>query len=82
MVATADNFERSKEFFDSGDILNTLESFNKVIENLDRSETKHKAELIQFLEHLLKYCQVCLGLWNKKTKEKKNDIFEAKIAVS
>ena len=57
MVATADNFERSKEFFDSGDILNTLESFNKVIENIDRTQTKHKTELIQFLQNLLKHCQ-------------------------
>jgi tetratricopeptide (TPR) repeat protein len=58
MVATMDNFEKSKEFFDSGDILNTLESFNKVIENIDRSQTKRKSELIQFLENLLNYCQV------------------------
>jgi tetratricopeptide (TPR) repeat protein len=57
MVATADNFERSKEFFDSGDILNTLESFNKVIENIDRSQTNRKKELILFLQSLLKYCQ-------------------------
>ncbi|TFF84492.1 MAG: tetratricopeptide repeat protein [Promethearchaeota archaeon] len=57
MVATADNFERSKEFFDSGDILNTLESFNKVIENIDRSQTKRKKELILFLQSLLKHCQ-------------------------
>lgn len=57
MVATADNFERSKEFFNSGDILNTLESFNKVIENIDRSQTKRKKELIQFLQNLLKHCQ-------------------------
>jgi len=57
MVATADNFERTKEFFNSGDILNTLESFNKVIENIDRSQTKHKTELIQFLQNLLKHCE-------------------------
>lgn len=57
MVATADNFERSKEFFNSGDVLNTLESFNKVIENLDRTQTKRKKELIHFLNNLLKHCQ-------------------------
>jgi tetratricopeptide (TPR) repeat protein len=57
MVATADNFEKSKEFFDIGDIHNTLDSFNKVIESLDRTQTKRKTELIQFLKNLLKHCQ-------------------------
>ncbi|MFX0177847.1 MAG: tetratricopeptide repeat protein [Candidatus Hodarchaeota archaeon] len=57
MVATVDNFERSKEFFESGDILSTIESYEKAIEHIDRSKTKQKDEFIKFLNKLLKHCQ-------------------------
>ena len=52
MVATIDNFEKSKEFFKSGDILNALDSFTKA---LDHSNGTDKKELILFLENLLQY---------------------------
>ena len=57
MVATVDNFERSKELFESGDITSTIESYEKAIEHIDRSKPKQKDEFIQFLNRLLKYCQ-------------------------
>lgn len=57
MVATTDNFQKSKEFFESGDIINTLISFNEVIENYDKTKVFKKNELIQFLNDLLQYCQ-------------------------
>jgi len=55
MVATVDNFEKSKEFFKSGDILNALESFIKAIDRSDASKGATKQELIMFLENLLLY---------------------------
>lgn len=55
MVATVDNFEKSKEFFKSGDILNALESFIKALDRLDTSKDTNKKELILFLENLLQY---------------------------
>ena len=55
MVATADNFEKSKEFFKSGDILNALESFTKALDHSDTSKDTVKKELILFLENLLQY---------------------------
>ena len=55
MVATIDNFEKSKEFFKSGDILNALESFIKALDHLDTSNEAKKEELITFLENLLQY---------------------------
>ena len=57
MVATTDNFQKSKEFFESGDIINTLVSFNEVIEHYDSTKNNRKKELIQFLNDLLQYCQ-------------------------
>jgi len=57
MVATTDNFQKSKEFFESGDIINTLISFNEVIEHYDKTKVFKKNELIQFLNDLLQYCQ-------------------------
>ena len=55
MVATVDNFEKSKEFFKSGDILNALESFTKALDGADTSKSTVKKELILFLENLLQY---------------------------
>jgi len=55
MVATIDNFEKSKEFFKSGDILNALESFIKALDRVDTSKDAKKEELIMFLENLLQY---------------------------
>ncbi len=55
MVATVDNFEKSKEFFKSGDILNALESFTKALDDSDTSKDTVKKELILFLENLLQY---------------------------
>ena len=57
MVATMDNFEKSKELFESGDIQNTIETYEKAIDHIDRSKPKQKEEYIQFLEKILKYCQ-------------------------
>jgi len=57
MVATTDNFQKSKEFFESGDIINTLMSFNEAIEQYDSAKGNRKKELIQFLNDLLQYCQ-------------------------
>jgi len=55
MVATVDNFEKSKEFFKSGDILNALESFLKALDRSDTSKDTSKKDLILFLENLLQY---------------------------
>ncbi len=57
MVATPDNFQKSKEFFESGDIINTLMSFNEAIEHYDSTKDNKKEELIQFLNDLLHHCQ-------------------------
>ncbi|MBY9009827.1 MAG: tetratricopeptide repeat protein [Candidatus Lokiarchaeota archaeon] len=55
MVATVDNFEKSKEFFKNGEILNALESFDKALDRSDHSKDTVKKELILFLENLLQY---------------------------
>ncbi len=55
MVATIDNFEKSKEFFESGDILNALGSFTKALDHSDTSKDAIKKKLILFLENLLQY---------------------------
>lgn len=57
MVATTDNFQKSKEFFESGDIINTLLSFNEAIEHYDSTKDNKKKDLIQFLNDLLQHCQ-------------------------
>ncbi|MFX0000634.1 MAG: hypothetical protein ACFE9Q_03590 [Candidatus Hodarchaeota archaeon] len=60
MVASIDQtelFEKSKKFFQNGDILNTLENFQKVMERIDRGQIKNKSEYIQFLEDILKHCR-------------------------
>lgn len=55
MVATIQEFEKSKEFFQMGDISSTLDSYEKVIEHLDRSNSSNKTEFITFLEKILHY---------------------------
>jgi tetratricopeptide (TPR) repeat protein len=55
MVATIDEFEKSKEFFQIGDIRSTLESYEKAIEHIDRSKSGIKAELLAFLDKILQY---------------------------
>lgn len=57
MVATVEDFERSKEFFESGDILNTIESYEKAINQIERTKAINKEELINFLNKILKHCQ-------------------------
>ena len=60
MVASLDKFEffeQSKKFFEEGNITNSLESFQKVMEHVDRSQIKKKTEYIQFLQSILKHCQ-------------------------
>lgn len=52
-----DNLQKSKEFFKSGDIINTLASFNEIIEHYDSTKVYNKKELIQFLDDLLLHCQ-------------------------
>ncbi len=60
MVASINHtefFERSKKFFESGDILNTLENFQKAMDRIDRTHIKNKSEYIQFLEDILTHCR-------------------------
>lgn len=60
MVASIDHielFEKSKKFFKDGDILNTLENFEKAMERIDRAHITNKQEYIQFLESILKHCK-------------------------
>jgi len=47
-------FEKSKIFFESGDISNTLESYEKSIAYID---PKDKSSYIQFLNLILKHCK-------------------------
>ena len=60
MVASLDYnelFQQSKKFFEGEDITNSLESFQKAMEHIDRSRVKNKSEYIQFLQSVLKHCQ-------------------------
>ena len=57
MVATVENFKKSKEFFENGDALNALESFDKVLEHFDQAKEINKKELLQFLNDFLQYCE-------------------------
>ena len=60
MVASINHtefFEKSRKFFEDGDILNTLENYKKAIERIDRTQLENKSEYIQFLESILKHCQ-------------------------
>jgi len=60
MVASIDHtelFEKSKKLFEKGDILNTIENYEKAMERIDRSQIKNKPEYIQFLESILNHCR-------------------------
>ncbi|MCK4379736.1 MAG: tetratricopeptide repeat protein [Candidatus Lokiarchaeota archaeon] len=60
MVASINHtefFEKSRKFFESGDILNTLENYQKAMEHIDRTQIQNKTEYIQFLESILKHCR-------------------------
>jgi len=57
MVATVENFKKSKEFFKNGDVLNALESFDKVLEHFDQAKELDKTELLQFLNEILQHCK-------------------------
>jgi tetratricopeptide (TPR) repeat protein len=57
MVATVENFKKSKEFFKNGDVLSALESFDKVLEQFDQTKELNKTEMLQFLENLLQHCK-------------------------
>ena len=60
MVASINHtelFEKSKRFFESGDILNTLENYTKAMERLDRSKIKNKNDYIQFLQEIINHCR-------------------------
>jgi len=60
MVASIDHielFEKSKKLFEDGDILSTLENYEKAMERIDRSQIKNKLEYIQFLESILNHCK-------------------------
>ncbi len=50
-------FEKSRKFFENGDILNTLENYEKAMERIDRTQIKNKPEYIQFLESILNHCR-------------------------
>lgn len=50
-----DLFKRSKELFKSGDIKNTIATYEKALSNLDRSEDS--TNYIDFLKDLLDYCK-------------------------
>lgn len=60
MVASIEHtelFEKSKKLFDDGDIISTLENYEKAMERIDRTQIKNKSEYIQFLESILNYCR-------------------------
>jgi len=60
MVASLDYnefFENSKRFFEEEDITNSLESFQKAMERIDRSHIEQKSDYTQFLQSVLQYCQ-------------------------
>jgi tetratricopeptide (TPR) repeat protein len=57
MVATVENFKKSKEFFKNGDIHNALESFDKVLEHFDQAKELNKTEMLNFLNDVLQHCR-------------------------
>lgn len=57
MVATVENFKKSKEFFKSGELTSALESLDKVLEHFDQAKELNKTEMLQFLNDLLQYCR-------------------------
>ncbi|MFX1274828.1 MAG: tetratricopeptide repeat protein [Promethearchaeota archaeon] len=59
MVAIMENFfEKSKQYFDTGDIDNTLESYEKMLLYIDPQKDKSALkDYIAFLEKLLEHCK-------------------------
>ncbi len=57
IITHSELFEKSKEFFEEGDIINSLETYQKSLEQFDRRHSKNKTEYTQFLEIILKHCQ-------------------------
>ena len=57
MVATIENFKKSKEFFKNGDLITALETFDKVLEHFDQVKELNKTELLQFLNNMLQHCR-------------------------
>jgi len=57
MVATVENFEKSKEFFKNGKVLNALERLDNILEHFDQVTEVNKKELLQFLNEFLRYCK-------------------------
>ncbi len=57
MVAIMSNefFEESKRFFESGDLTNTIDYFEKAISYIDHK--RDKSSYIQFLTQILKHCR-------------------------
>ena len=68
MVAIMNNefFEKSKKFFDNGDLPNALDYYEKAISYIDSQ--KEKSRYLQYLDKLLDYC-------------KKNDLVEEQAIV-
>ncbi|MFX0076396.1 MAG: tetratricopeptide repeat protein [Candidatus Hermodarchaeota archaeon] len=57
MVATVENFKKSKEFFKSGEIISALETLEKVLEHFDQAKEINKTEMINYLNDLLQHCR-------------------------
>lgn len=60
MVAIMDNnqlFEKSKEFFNKRDIINTIDAYVKHISHIKGSKEGKQSEYFKFLNDLLKYCK-------------------------
>ncbi|MFX1448306.1 MAG: tetratricopeptide repeat protein [Promethearchaeota archaeon] len=57
MVATVENFKKSKEFFKSGELTSALESLDKVLEHFDQAKEVNKTEMFQYLNDLLQHCR-------------------------
>lgn len=53
-----DFFENSKKIFDTGDVSNTLDEYEKALIHIDpSSKTRNKTDYIKFLEKILKHCK-------------------------
>ena len=53
-----DFFEKSKKIFDTGDVSNTLDEYDKALIYINpSSKTINKSDYIKFLEKILKHCK-------------------------
>jgi len=53
-----DFFEKSKKIFDTGDVSNTLDEYDKALIHIDPSlKSINKSDYIKFLEKILKHCK-------------------------